>query len=323
MNRRIINLIIGFLVIGINLNSKNPDTLSTAGPGSYKILINENDTVKIPFKMRNGKPVMDLEINGKRAALMIDNGILWDPVWLFGSTIVNELKLTPVQKDSMSGTNTEEPTGLYSSKNLKLTFEEIIFYEQPVLISPPSAGFAQMFPGVDGQLSSTFFKHFIVEFDFIKSEIILHDPEKFYYKGDGSILDMQLTETGTHSVPFQITMNDSTVYKDRADLDLGGIYSFKIVLNTKHAIQPPVNAKARPFFGGTEYIAKIKSMTIGDYTFEQPIVVFGDEKTSRVHPQNLGVIGLPLFMKFNIIFDYFNNRIDIKPNKNFDKPILE
>jgi hypothetical protein len=49
---------------------------------------------------------------------------------------------------------------------------------------------------------------------------------------------------------------------------------------------------------------KIQSMTIGDYSFDNPMTTFGDEKTSRIHRDNLGVIGLPLFMKFNVIFDY-------------------
>ncbi len=323
MKIKILNLIIVVLIIGMTLHAQNsgdPDTLLTTGPGSYEILTDENDTIKIPFKMHNRKPLMELEINGKKAALMIDNGILWDQIWLFGSPLVKELNLKPIKEDSMAGTGTEDPTGLYSSKNLKLAFKDIIFYEQPVLISPPSAGYARMFPGADGQLCNTFFKHFIVEFDFIQNEIILHKPEKFDYQGKGSVLDMQITETGTYSVPFQITMKNGKVYKDRADIDLGGIYPFKVALNTDLAIQPPSNAQKRPFFGGTEYIAKIENMTIEDYTFEEPTVVFGDEKTSRIHPKNLGVIGLPLFMKFNIVFDYFNGKIYIEPNEDFNKP---
>ena len=122
-----------------------------------------------------------------------------------------------------------------------------------------------MFPGADGQLCNTFFKHFIVEFDFTQNEIILHDPKKFVYNGNGSVLDMQLTETGTYSVPFQITMKDGKIYEDSADIDLGGIYSFKVALNTNHSIQPPSNAKTRPFFGGIEYIAKIE-------TYKPPLV---------------------------------------------------
>ena len=229
MKIRILNLILGFLLIGVTSNaqnSSNSDTLITTGPGRYEILRNGKETIKIPFKMHKGKPLMELEINGKKATLMIDNGILWDQVWLFGSPLVKELNLTPVKTDS----DPQESSNFYPSDNLKLTFRDIIFHEQPTLISPVSAGYGRLFPGVDGQLSSTFFKHFIVEFDFIQNEIILHNPKTFVYKGKGCTLDMESTETGTYSVPFQITMKDGKAYKDRADIDLGGIYMFKVAL---------------------------------------------------------------------------------------------
>ena len=321
MKNRILKLITGFLIFAGTLNAQdlnNLDSILVTGPGRYEVLIDEYDTIKVPFLMHKKKPLMELEINGKKATLMIDNGVLWDQVWLFGSSLVEELQLKPVNKVNISGSGNENSTQLYESKNLTLKFNDIIFYEQPVLVSPPAAGFARMFPDADGQLCNTFFKHFIVEFDFIQNEIILHNPKNYKYTGNGSILDIQLNEIGSYSIPFMITMKDGKVYKDRADIDLGGIYSFKVSLNTAHDIQPPLDAKSRPCFAGTEYSAKIESMTIGDYTFKQPTVVFGDEKTFRVYPKNLGMIGLPLFMKFNIIFDYFNNKIYLEPNKNFN-----
>ena len=311
-------LTIGFSIMTIHLKSQ--DTILPSGPGYFKILTATSDSIIIPFTFQKGKPLMQLEINGRKGTLMIDNGVLWDQVWLFGSPLVEELQLKPIDEKSTLGSGNENSTTLYESKNLTLKFNDVIFYEQPVLVSPPAAGFARMFPDADGQLCNTFFKHFIVEFDFIGNEIILHNPKKFNYDGKGCILDMQLTETGTYSVPFKITTSDGKVYEDRADIDLGGIYPFKVALNTVHDIQVPSGAKERPAFGGTEYFAKIENMTIGDYTFEQPLVVFGDEKTARVHPKNIGMIGLPLFMKFKIVFDYFNNKIYIEPNENFDKP---
>jgi len=271
--------------------------------------------------MHFGKPLMELKINDKKATLMIDNGTLWDQVWLFGSPLVKELDLNPVAESSIEGAGAGDPTQAYTSSNLTLTFPDIIFYEQPVLVSPPAAGFAKMFPGADGQLCNTFFKHFIVEFDFIRQEIILYDPEQFNYKGNGSMVDMQANVSGTYSLPFTFTMLNGTTYTDRVDIDLGGIYPLKIALNNKHNIQMPSGVKEIFSYGAqgkaSEFSGKIKSMTIGKYTFENVNVIFGDEKTSRIHPDNLGVIGLPLFMKFNIIFDYFNNKLYLEPNKNY------
>lgn len=294
------------------------------GPGSYKIKNDKEDPIVIPFLIHQGKPLMNLKINGEKATLMIDNGILWDQVWLFGSPLVKELKLMSGEESSIGGAGEGDPTQAFTADNITLEFEDIVFYEQPVLVSPPEAGIAEMFPGADGQLCNTFFKHFIVEFDFILNEVHLYNPGTFRYKGDGSVIDMRENESGTYAVPFSFTMPDGKIYSDRVDIDFGGIYPLKIALNNANNIQVPEGAQEIFSYGAqgksTEYSAKISTMTIGSFTFENPIAVFGDEKTSRIHPDNLGVIGLPLFMKFNIFFDYFNNKLYLEPNKHFGNP---
>ena len=220
-NNFTIFIILVFILISRINYTKNVCTPKNQGTesGSYKILKTTKDSIKIPFKMHRGKPLMALEINGKKAALMIDNGILWDQVWLFGSPLVEKLQLKPVEKSEIGGAGEGDPTQAYTSKNLTLKFDDIIFYEQPVLVSPPAAGFAKMFPGADGQLCNTFFKHFIVEFNFIQQYIMLHDPDLFQYEGSGSMLDMKENESGTFSIPFAFTMQDGKVYSDRADID--------------------------------------------------------------------------------------------------------
>ncbi|MBN2461329.1 MAG: hypothetical protein JXB60_06950 [Candidatus Cloacimonetes bacterium] len=300
------------------------DIVNAGGPGFYRILNDNIYTVKIPFHFHDGKPLMELEINGSPATLMIDNGVLWDQVWLFGSPLVDELKLRPVEESMIGGVGEGDPTQAYTSSNLTLRFPDIIFYEQPVLVSPPAAGFAAMFPGADGQLCNTFFKHFIVEFNFINNTVVLHNPDLYQYQGNGSRLPMVANASGTYCIPFGITMPDGRTYDDRVDIDLGGIYPLKIALNNRHNIQLPSGVQETLSYGvqgrASEYRGKIKSMTIGDYEFADPTVIFGDERTSRIHPDNLGVIGLPLFRKFNVIFDYFNNALYIEPNGDLDTP---
>ncbi len=311
-------LTLGQIVFAQNTNEKT-------GPGTYEILSNIKEPVKIPFKMHHGKPIMELKINGEPAVFMIDNGILWDEVWLFGTPIVEKINLKPIETGTIAGAGEGDATTAYTSSNLTLAFKDIIFYEQPVYVSPYEAGFASMFPGTDGQLCNAFFKHFIVEFDFEENFVILHNPKEFKYEGNGSILDMTLNESGTHAVPFSFTTLDGKIYNDKADIDFGGVYEFKVALNNKHNLQLPKDVKPVRAFGAqgemNEYKGKIKNMTFGKYTFEDPTVVFGDERTARIHPDNLGVIGLPMFMKFDIIFDYFNYKIYIEPNRDFNGTI--
>ncbi len=322
--RKSVILFLLFLFFGYAVNiraSGKVRALKSAGPGSYKILKKTKGPTVIPFKMHNGKPLMDVEINGKKATMMIDNGILWDQVWLFGTPLVEELQLKPIEKSTIGGAGEGDPTEAYTSSNLTLKFKDIVFYDQPVYVSPPAAGFARMFPGADGQLCNTFFKHFVVEFDFVRNQVILHDPKTFQYKGDGSVLNMLENKSGTHSVPFSFTMLNGKTYSGQVDIDFGGVHIFKIALNNKLNISLPPGAQPISSYGAQgrdrEYTGKIKQMTIGKYTFNKPKVFFGDEKTSRIHPGNLGVIGLPMFMNFDIIFDYIHNKIYIEPNKNY------
>ena len=324
---RRLTIMTAVLLIGAALSAQSTIdlALTTTGPGRYEKPISGTNPIRIPFTMLNGKPLLDLEINGKKATLMIDNGILWDQVWLFGSPLVTELGLKPKETASIEGAGAADPTQAYTSSPLTLKFSNIIFYDQPVLVSPPAAGFARMFPGADGQLCNTFFKHFIVEFDFVQNQILLHDPKQFRHDGAGSVLDMKVNESGTYSVPFSFTMLEGKTYTDRVDIDLGGIYLLKIALNNKHNIQLPSEVKELFSYGAqgkaSEYSGKIQSMTLGEYEFKNLTAVFGDEKTSRIHPGNLGVIGLPLFMKFRVIFDYFNSKLYLEPNKKFNAPI--
>jgi hypothetical protein len=323
--KKIVSLVIAFFcafATNQNVYSQNAVKTKLTGPGSYKILKEGTGPVRIPFKMHCGKPLMELEINGKKAKLMIDNGVLWDEVWLLGSPLVDELELKPIEETTAGGTGEGDPTQLFSAKPLTLKFKDIEFYEQPVLVSPSTAGFTKMWHGTDGQLCGTFFKNFVVEFDFVNKEILLHDPQLFQYSGEGSILDMVADENPSYSIPFSFTLPDGKVYNDRIDIDLGGIYPLKIALNNKNNISLPSDAKPSQSFGvqgkSSEYSGKIKSMTIGKYLFDNPTAVFGDAKTSRINPNNLGVIGLPLFMKFNTIFDYFNNKLYLTPGSNFN-----
>ena len=315
------------LLISTSYANDASESPESTGPGSYQILNNAAFPIRIPFKMHFGKPLMELEINGKKATLMIDNGILWDQIWLFGSDLVNQLELKPVEDSSIGGAGEGDPTEAYTSSDLTLRFKDIVFYDQPVLVSPPAAGFAGMFPGADGQLCNTFFKHFIVEFDFIRNEVLLHKPDEFRYTRGGSVLDMKENESGTYSIPFSFTMWNGKSYTDRVDIDFGGIYALKIALNNKHQIRLPDSVQETFSYGAqgraSEYLGKIKNMAIGKYQFDNPVAVFGDEKTSRIHPDNLGVIGLPLFMRFDTIFDYPHNKLYLTPNKNIDKPFEE
>lgn len=300
------------------------DTLKTQtevkGPGTYKILNNSKFPIRIPMEMHNGKPRMALEINGKKAFLMIDNGIMWDEVWLLGSPLVKEIGLKSEEQVQVGGSGSGEMTKAFTSQNLTLKFSDIIFYDQPVIVSDESEGFTAAFPGTDGQLCNTFFKHFIVEFDFVSMNILLHKPEEYKVAEKCVILDMKLEPNGHHSVPVTVVMNDGKEYKYRTDIDFGEINLMRLALNNAFNFKVPANAVQVKSYGVQgemiDYETTIREIRFGEMVIKNPKVVFTDVQYSSIYPENLGVIGQPCFMQFNTAFDYINNKIYLSQPKN-------
>lgn len=88
---------------------------------------------------------MDPEINGQKAAFMIDDGRLWDQVWLFGTPLVDRLGLNPAGKDVMLGMGKGNPTEAYAAQNVTSVFGDIEFQQQSVL-APDAADFGGTAP---------------------------------------------------------------------------------------------------------------------------------------------------------------------------------
>ena len=65
-----------------------------------------------------------------------------------------------------------------------------------------------------------------------------------------------------------------------------------------------------------------ESVRIGDYAMNDVVAVFTEEG-SNTNPDivKAGTVGLPLFKRFNITFDYFNTLMYFEPNGSFDDPV--
>jgi hypothetical protein len=66
------------------------------------------------------------------------------------------------------------------------------------------------------------------------------------------------------------------------------------------------------------YKGRIKSFSLGDYTFDNPIVSFNERKRAGFEKE--GNLGSGIISRFHVIIDFPNRRMFLKPNKYFNKP---
>ena len=297
-------------------------------PGQYEIKGNK-DVVSIPFEYYGGKKLLiHGYINGKKVKFLIDNGKLWDQVWFYNGEVDSlNLRYKNNNQHEAQGLGEDGGSAIIEGTDVDITFGGVSFKNQPSLISPPGAGWQNSFPGVNGQVSSLFFKHFIVKFDFENFVIVLTKPDKFKYSGKGQAIAMHKRDNGSYCIPFTLQIADKVIEDYLIDIDLGTIFPLHLFENKKMNIDLPANAEKHILgYGGSGKIigcsGNIDKVKIGNYSFDNVQTEFVEE-SKNLSIIEAGTFGIPLMEKFNITFDYFNLKMYIEPNKNYTAPFTK
>ena len=293
-------------------------------PGKY-FLKSNSDEIKIPFELYAGnKPMITGIINGKNVKFLIDNGKLFDEIWFYNGEVDSiGLFFKSQDADSLTGIGQNDASLIFEGNQINIDFEQIQFNNQPTLISPSNAGYASYFPGINGQVSSMLFKHFIVEFDFENNIITLIKPEKFKKSEIQNAVKMHKRDNGSYCIPFELLTKTGNTYKVLLDIDLGTVFPLYLISNNKNNLPIPQKAK-KQFLGlGASgeiygYNDTLKELRFGYYVMENyPVLIVKAEYNADTSIVESGTFGIQLMRQFDVTFDYFNEIIYFKPNKNF------
>jgi hypothetical protein len=293
-------------------------------PGAFTIAGNR-DAVEIPFELSGGtKPLIRGTINGKPVAFLIDNGKLFDPVWFYDGEVDSiGVRYKGGAADTLTGIGENGATEIREGNDVDIVFGDVRFTAQPTLVSPPAAGFAAYFPGVNGQVSSLLFKHFVVTFDFQRNVIVLTRPEKYDRRRAGRGIPMTPMANGSYGIPFSLRMADGEPRKVMLDIDIGTIFPLYLIENPGHGIRiPPGAPKSLIGYGASGalygYEGRIAEVGIGGYTLHDVPAEFVERGANAdTTVVESGTFGIPLMRRFTITFDYFDRVMFLEPNASF------
>jgi hypothetical protein len=309
----------------INTTSRDNKEIKFADePGEY-VLKDDLDEIKIPFEMFAGnKPMISGKVKDKEVRFLIDNGKLFNEIWFYNGEVDSiGLHFQSQDADSLIGIGENSASLIFEGNPINVDFENIKFNNQPTLISPPEAGYASFFPGINGQVSSMFFKHFIVKFDFKKNIISLIKPENFRKSENQVVVNMQKRDNGSYCIPFELHMNTGEVCEVLLDIDIGTVFPLYLISSNKNSIPISPNAK-KQFLGlGASgelygYNDTLKELRFSDYVLEKyPTMIVKEEYNADATIVESGTFGIELMKQFDITFDYFNEKIYFEPNEDF------
>jgi hypothetical protein len=171
---------------------------------------------------------------------------------------------------------------------------------------------------VDGILGHDFFEHFVVEIQYAKQKVVLHEPQSYRYAGRGERVPLFIRNNEPFLVAQLKQANRPEVTAllkiDTGSADFIG-FNGSFVDSTRlfREDEPRVPAPGVAIGGKTEnYLTRLDAFTVGEITIARPVVGFSTDLT-RIG--DAGTIGGSFLHRFRAIFDYSRRELILEPTR--------
>ncbi|MFN8249872.1 MAG: aspartyl protease family protein [Ferruginibacter sp.] len=237
------------------------------------------------------------------------------------SSVCAELEIPTVQTDTIiTGIAGMRRVHFVFDKSLKLpglTTDHLNFHVNDYSILTSVYG-----EKIDGIIGYSFFSRYIVNVDFDSLRIDVYKPGRFDYPRGGTILHPMFT-----SLPIQfMQVKDRKKFPFNFYLDTGAGLCF-LMSERFVADSAVLKKKRKPLITQAEgmggmlkmRLTVIKEVKLGPYHFRMvPTYLYDDENNLTSYPFTGGLMGNDILRRFNIVFNYPQREIHLRPNSHFE-----
>ena len=285
--------------------------------------IAERPTV-VHFELSANFIIVEVRINRFPMHFIFDTGA--EHSILFKREIADLLELKFERKIQVYGADLNDSTFAFISRRVEMDLDPLKSNLSDILIMEKSLTNLDKLAGrsIDGILGSQFFKNYKFQIDFTRRQI------KFYKElPKKKIVKHSICQLNIHkNKPYMVV---PIAYAPNKHVDLNLLFdtgaSIHMMLhnNTHENIDLPENNISTVLgagVGGLIYghVGRVESMKICKYELQNILTNYQDMTDVRLDSSQVyrhGVIGNGILKRFNVIFDYINSVIYLKPTKQF------
>ncbi len=278
--------------------------------------------IEVPFKIDRNRVIVPTSVNGSKPLnLILDTGMRFDGVYLFHKELADAIDTTGAIEVKVPGAGTGEPSTAVMIENGRLAFGDVIVESQRVLIS--SSPHTQTFP-TDGVIGWNLFGHYTVEIDYDKHIITLHDTG--FFQADSTWRrvpvtmkkDMPFLECQLEVIPGEIVT--AIMYIDLASGD-----ALELLIQDNQKFSMPDSLEEHYLGTGLSgdingYRGRSRRLQLQGYDLYNVVTAFAPAAVRSKQGGADGILGGDAIRRFNIVFDYTNSQLFIKPNSHFHEP---
>lgn len=177
---------------------------------------------------------------------------------------------------------------------------------------------------IHGIVGYSLLRRYLVTVNYDSNEIAIYTPGQFKYPRGGYQLQPIFSTIPSVHVTAQEASNAEGLFFFDTGAGLCAMISSALA-NDSTLLTPKQKMYTTQVegVGGKQVmqLTVIKGMKLGPYKFKKvPAYIFDDAYNMLNYPNNSGIIGNDILRRFNLVINYPQQQIHIKPNKHFNDP---
>jgi hypothetical protein len=279
--------------------------------------------IAIPFELINNKSTIQARIGDSRLIrIVLDTGMGWDGMVITNPDLADSIDLISPMEASIGGAgNSDEATAVFSD-SMTFTISSKEFKDQRVVILRQGGFRGGSFDGVTGY---SIFGHYTVEVNYDRSEITLYQPGELKHDNSWTEIPIYFGENLIPWIDVSIVIENEKPIPISCYIDYASSEALELLIKSDQKFKIP--AKTEDYYLGRGLSGdingrkgKISKVIIGPYVLGNVNAAFAPAEVRSKQKGADGVISNNLLRRFNLIFDYSERRVFLKPNSYFNEP---
>ena len=285
------------------------------------------DSVEVPFETERNWIIIPVSVNGSRPLrFVLDTGAGGAGASLMNGAVADSLNLNIVGRVQVRGAGSGPAVEVPIAGGVKFDIGGMQLTGGRMSVHRATPGMEGLSAGRDGVIGRPVFANLVVEIDWERKVVKLHDPAKFSYAGKGTTLPLTFDEMGRPYTAASVTTEDNKVVPVNLIVDTGGSHNLSVEIGSGNPLKAPAGATKIVLGRGasgefTGYAGQVKEFQLAGFALKDVPAIYPDESYgSALREGRHGNLGGGILRRFKIIYDYSRKRMIVEPNKFFPEP---
>lgn len=275
----------------------------------------------IPVKMERNKTILPVTIGDVGPLdILFDSGLSFDGLMIYNPDLRDSIILNNPIEVQIPGAGSGAPSTALMDSSASFFVGDIEFKNQKIIVLQNDI--YKGFP-TDGIIGYSILGHYITEIDYDTEQITLHNPENFSPDESWHLIPIYFKDNPIPWIDVSVSIEGEEPINISTYIDLAAGDAIVLLEKDEMKFSLPKETKeillgrglSGDIYGKEGIISKLK---IGSFELNE---VTAKIASAQVRSKQVGadaVIGNDALRRFNLIFDYSNKILYIKPNKYFE-----